>query len=106
MPTGGDLRLRRHASGATLDVVVSGELDMAAAFNLETELDRLLTASDLRAVALDLAEVTFIDSAGLGTLLAVRERAKELGMDVSITRVSDHVQRTLDVAGLGELPER
>jgi anti-anti-sigma factor len=105
MPAGGDLRLRSRMCGATLEVMVSGELEMAAAFKLERELEELLAARDTRKVVLDLAEVTFIDSAGLGTLLAIRERATQLGIDVAIVRVSDRVQRTLEVAGLGGISE-
>jgi anti-anti-sigma factor len=78
---------------------------MAAAFKLETELDGLLAAPDTKAVVLDLAEVTFIDSAGLGSLLAIRERAQQLGIDLAIARVSDRVQRILDATGLGEIAE-
>jgi anti-anti-sigma factor len=55
-------------------------------------------------VVLDLAEVTFIDSAGLGTLVAIRERARQLGVDLKISRVSERVQRILDVTGLGDFP--
>jgi anti-anti-sigma factor len=104
MPADSALRLRSHLRGATLEVTVSGELDMSAAFKLETELDRLLAAPDTQTVVLDLAEVTFIDSAGLGTLLALRERAKQLGIDLEIARVSDRVQRILDATGLGDIP--
>ena len=103
MPAHGGLTLRSHVRGATLEVMLSGELDMAAAFKLETELDGLLAAPDTQAVVLDLAEVTFIDSAGLGTLLAIRDRAKQLGIDLEIARVSDRVQRILDATGLGDI---
>jgi anti-anti-sigma factor len=102
--TPGDLTLRSHPGDATLDVVVSGDLDMAAAFKFETELEGVLAEPDTRAVVLDLTEVTFIDSAGLGALLAVRERASQAGVDLAIARVSDRVQRVLEATGLGDLP--
>ncbi|HET6550475.1 MAG TPA: STAS domain-containing protein [Solirubrobacter sp.] len=105
MPADGDLRLRSDVSGARVDVTVGGELDMAAAFKLETELDGLLAAPDTQAVVLDLADVTFIDSAGLGSLLAIRERAKQLGIELAIARVSDRVQRILEATGLGDIAE-
>jgi anti-anti-sigma factor len=105
MPADGDLRLRSDASGTRVDVKVGGELDMAAAFKLETELDGLLAAPDTQAVVLDLADVTFIDSAGLGTLMAIRERAQQLGIDLAVARVSERVQRILDATGLGEITE-
>jgi len=104
--TPGDLTLRSEPHDATVDVTVSGDLDMAAAFKFETELEGALAGPDTRAVVLDLAEVTFIDSAGLGALLAIRERANQAGVELAIARVSDRVQRVLDATGLGDLPER
>jgi anti-anti-sigma factor len=49
---------------------------------------------------IDLDQVAFVDSAGLGALLSIRERAGELGIDLSIASVSDPVRRILDVTGL------
>jgi anti-anti-sigma factor len=78
---------------------------MAAAFQLETRLDALLGAGDVRAVQLDLAQVGLVDSAGLGALLAVRERANQMGIDLAITRVSDRVRRILDLTGLADIAD-
>jgi anti-anti-sigma factor len=105
MPRDGDLRLRSDVSGARADVTVGGELDMAAAFKLETELDGVLAAPEMEAVVLDLGDVSFIDAAGRGRLLAIGVREQQLGIDLAIARVSDRVQRILDATGLGEIAE-
>jgi anti-sigma B factor antagonist len=104
-PSTGDLTLRSHARDATIEVMVAGNLDMAAALQLETRVDAVLAAGDVRAVQLDLAQVEFVDSAGLGALLAVRDRANQLGIDLAITRVSDRVRRILDLTGLGDIAD-
>jgi anti-anti-sigma factor len=91
-----ELALRSIVRHTSVDVVLSGELDMAAAFRLESELDRLLATPEIRSVALDLADVGFLDSAGLGALLSIREQATRLGIDFRIARVSDPVQRILE----------
>ena len=54
---------------------------------------------------MDLAEVGFIDSAGVGALVANRERAQQLGIDLTIKRVSDRVRRILYLTGLGDIAE-
>jgi anti-anti-sigma factor len=84
---------------STIEVVLAGELDMAAAFKLEPELERLLAAPGIRAVVLDLADVGLIDSAGLGSLLAIKERAAQLEIGVQITSASETVRRILDLTG-------
>jgi anti-anti-sigma factor len=81
---------------SSLDVALSGELDMAAAFRLESELERLMATPGIEGVVLDLEEVSFLDSAGLGALLSIRDQATRLGRDVRIDRMSEPVRRVLD----------
>jgi anti-sigma B factor antagonist len=88
--------LRSTVSDTEADVVLSGELDMAAAFKLESELDRILAAPGIGTLVLDLAGVSFLDSAGLGTLLSIREQATQRGVDFGISRISEPVRRVLD----------
>jgi anti-anti-sigma factor len=103
-----NLDVRSDLRDASLSVTVGGDLDMPATFKLESELDRLLAAHDVRNLVLDLAAVRFVDSAGLGALLAIRERAKELGIDMLIADASDPVRRLLHLTGTGDAlaPER
>jgi anti-anti-sigma factor len=100
-----DLHLDAKVQDTTAEVEVAGDLDMAAAFKFETRLDALLATKDVRAVALDLSSVGFMDSAGLGALLAVRDRAQDLGKRLTLAQVSDAVRRTLEVTGLGGITE-
>ena len=85
----------------SLKLAIAGELDMAATFKLEPQLDRLVDAPDLRRLECDLAGVSFVDSSGLGLLLAMRERAHERGIAMAIVSVSAPVRRILDVSGIG-----
>ena len=84
-----------------LELAIAGELDMAATFKLEPELDRLLDAPDLRRLECDLAGVSFVDSAGLGLLLALRERSQDRGIAMSVASISAPLRRILDVSGIG-----
>jgi anti-sigma B factor antagonist len=91
-----DLTVDSAVREASIDVTLAGELDMAAAFRLESELDRLLATPEIDTVLLDLADVGFLDSAGLGVLLSVREQATRRGIDLRVARMSDPVRRVLD----------
>ena len=84
----------------SLELVLAGDLDMAATFRIEPEVDRLLAGHAVRRLVLDVADVGFIDSAGLGALLAIRERTKSLGIDMALVNVSDPVRRILDLSGM------
>jgi anti-sigma B factor antagonist len=74
---------------------------MVATCRLEPEVERLLAQDGVCRLALDLADVRFIDAAGIGALLSIRERAKRLRVEVALTSVPIHVQRVLELAGLG-----
>jgi len=80
-------------------LVVSGELDMRAAFQLESGLERLLGERDVRRLELDLGGVSFLDSAGLGSLLSTHQRARDLGIEMQIVNPSAPVQRILHLTG-------
>jgi anti-anti-sigma factor len=82
-----------------LHVQLAGDVDMAATFALEPEVERLLGEGDVRRLALDLGGVRFIDSAGLGTLLSLRERADRMGIDTAVVEASEPVRRILAVSG-------
>ena len=51
-------------------ISLRGELDLAAAPELRSELTALVGTNNNRAVVLDLAEVTFMDSSGVGAVLS------------------------------------
>ena len=90
----------RH-QGELLDVALVGELDMAATFKLESDLERLLATDEVARLVFDLAGLTFVDSAGLGALLAIRDRTQDLGIEMVLTNLSAPVQRILDMSGMG-----
>lgn len=73
---------------------VAGEVDLAVK-------DEFALALDAPQIRIDLTEVTFVDSQGLGCLIEAKARLQE-GMVV--TGVSSNVERLLEIAGLdGEL---
>jgi anti-anti-sigma factor len=94
------VKLASRRADQSLELAIAGELDMAATFKLEPQLDRLLDAPGLRRLECDLTGVSFVDSAGLGLLLALRERAQERGIAMTVVSVSAAVRRILDVSGL------
>jgi anti-anti-sigma factor len=97
-----DFQLRTQRRDTAVEVAAAGELDMAAAFKLESGVDPLLEDEAVDSVQLDLSEVGFVDSAGLGALLSLRERAQDRGVALEIARASDPVRRLLELTGLGD----
>jgi anti-anti-sigma factor len=59
-----------------------------------------LAAAQEGDLVLDLAEVTFIDSAGMRALLIVRENLATGGRALRLSNVTPEVKRLLDLVGL------
>jgi anti-anti-sigma factor len=96
-PDAGSFTSRRV--DASVEIQATGDLDMAATFKLEPEIERLLAQDGIRRLVLDLADVRFIDSAGIGALLSIRERADRLQVEMAITNVPTQVERVLELTG-------
>ncbi len=79
-------------------VFVTGSLDASTL----TEVSAVLTEAqrDGRPLFVDLSAVTFIDSRGLGALLAANERAREGAAALRIHAPSDSVRRLLTISGV------
>ena len=85
-------------------LVLYGELDIATAPELVDLLARLRHYG--HAVTVDLAEVTFMDSTGLTTLMDARKQADSNGWQFSVRRPSHAVKRVFELAGVGSLLEQ
>ncbi len=82
-------------------LVLHGELDIATAPELVEILHRMRRQN--HAVVLDLAEITFMDSTGLTTLMDAHLAAEGNGWSFEIRRASPAVRRVFDLAGVGRL---
>ena len=82
-------------------VKIRGEIDLATAAELEMRVREVL-ADAPGGVDLDLAALTFIDSSGLRTLVALAKDATSRGGSFSLRNVPRHAQRVLELTGLDE----
>ncbi|HET7367982.1 MAG TPA: STAS domain-containing protein [Gaiella sp.] len=83
-------------------VRAKGDLDAFTAPELRTHLHEA-TAGDADLVVVDLARVTFIDSAGLGALVGAHRRMREAEGALRIVRPPDLVARAFELTGLDEV---
>ena len=78
-----------------------GQIDMHTAPDIMNGLTGQLRASE--ALRLDLSQVTWIDSAGLASLVRLLAEARRMGSDVILERISDVVRRMIRLARLDGL---
>ena len=93
---------RRQADGAII-VDVRGTLDAATVDALREALLTTLQREHPASMIVDLTFVTFMDSMGIGALVAGYNAAREVGARFVLRNPSEFVHRQLRVTGLAEL---
>jgi anti-sigma B factor antagonist len=96
-----DVRLRGHGDGRT-EVAVTGEIDFSSHKVLLGALMDEVEQGHTR-IVLDLSEVAFCDSTGLGVLVQVRQRAIAGGGWLRLVGVTQPVRRALEITNLDRI---
>ena len=99
------MEIGKNISGDNWELLVSGRIDGAVANQLEVE---ILAAQRQGAKQLyvNLANATFLCSAGIRVLLQYHRKMKSQGQKFLVTRPSAEVAATLEMTGFPELIEK
>jgi len=76
-----------------------GRLNMVAAPRLRSAIERMVDDGSTR-IVLDLSDVTFIDSSGLGAVIGGLKRARQGGGDLRIARAGEQVMTVMRLTNL------
>jgi anti-sigma B factor antagonist len=87
-------------SDGVITVSPSGELDLDAAPRVRAAVTGAARARNCRRLVIDLDEVSFVDSTGLGALVAGFNVARSRGVAYSVINPQPAVRRALDITGL------
>lgn len=90
-----DFETTSAETGATV-VAPIGRLDMVAAPQLRTIVTETVAGGSNRLVV-DLGETQFLDSSGLGALIAGLKTTRQAGGDLRIARPNEQVQLVLEL---------
>ncbi|MBG0828244.1 STAS domain-containing protein [Planomonospora sp. ID67723] len=88
------------ATGGITVMHVRGELDISSAPILRAHLEPLRKQADLRALVMDIAEVSFCDSTGLSELIAAFNHCRTRGAGFALAGARGIMQRLLTITGL------
>jgi len=92
--------LTRHQSDDVVTLILVGEVDMGAAGTLESAIHDALYPPGRVAVVVDLARVTFLDCAGIGTLVAGRNAAVRQRCHYTVVNPQRQVRRVMELTGV------
>lgn len=82
-------------------VLVEGEVDVSNADELRDAVDAAL-ALDAPEVTVDLSQVPYIDSTGIGVLVGAAHRATEAGKKLVVASPQKNVARVLGLLGVAD----
>jgi anti-sigma B factor antagonist len=95
-----DLRVQHHDDQAV--VHVGGEVDLATCPQLRGLLAELVEQGIYHLVV-DLEQVSFMDSSGIGVLMGVHRRLREHGGSLRLAAPNARVRRVLELTGVTEV---
>ena len=87
----------------TLVVRIRGEMDMVVAEKLRKEIDRKLDTKKISNLVINLEEVTFIDSSGLGVIIGRFKKISSLNGKMYIVGARPQVHKILMFSGINRL---
>ena len=79
-------------------VALNGSIDAASAREITEHLTSQINSGNVRLV-LDLAQVAFMSSAGLRTILTAIKECRQHGGDLRVAAARGEVERTLNLSG-------
>ena len=83
-----------------LEVKLIGEIDHHSAVNVRSDIDELIFDIRPKKVVLDLSEISFMDSSGLGLIMGRYALIKDFGGTLSLRAPTVAVMKILTLAGM------
>lgn len=97
------MQIRNRIYNNTLYVVLSGELDEYSATEVRLTLDELFEKEGFSQVIVDLSELEFMDSTGIGVMLGRYKKLKSKNVPIFICNPSSHAEKIFKMTGLYEI---
>ena len=97
-----ELSVSRLPDGDTPVVAVSGEVDVYSAPALKDSLDSLLK-DGASTVVVDLSDVAFLDSTGLGALVEARAATTDAGGSLPLVCNHERILKLFTITGLNDV---
>lgn len=92
------VQLRRDND--VLIAAVSGEIDHHSAAGIRRAIDSEISAETPDKLVMELSGVSFMDSSGLGLVLGRYAKAREAGIEFSVSGAGERIMKIFHMAGL------
>ncbi len=90
------------AASGPVTLNLEGDIDVSVADQLGVESTRLLDAAESSGLVVDMQNVKFIDSTGLGALVRLRKNATARGIPLRLRNVPPQTLRVMQLTALDQ----
>lgn len=87
--------------GKVLTVSLRGEIDHHNATKMRTSIDKLILENRPLTLVLDVEDIEFMDSSGLGLIMGRYQKMSDLGGELILQNPSEAILKICRLAGLG-----
>ena len=97
------MQIRNRIYNNTLYVILSGDLDEHSAYHTRITLDEMFEGTGFNQVIIDLSELDFMDSTGIGVLIGRYKKMKDKKLPIYICNPSSHAEKIFKMTGLYDI---
>jgi anti-anti-sigma factor len=96
------MQIQTKREGEAAVAAVSGKLDMVTAAEFQKALGEVI-ASGAKRVVLDLGELSYVSSAGIGAVMTLARELRTRGGELRLSNLRDNVAKIFDVCGIAKV---
>ena len=100
------LQITQRRQEGTLIAVYTGELDHHAARAAIEQTEDLLVLFPCEKLVLDLSELTFMDSSGIGMMIGRYKRMRSRGGTMGVMAGDARIERMMELSGLYQIVDK
>lgn len=97
------MKIKARVYNRVLYILLCGELDEHTAGYVRQEMDKSFSGKDFNQVIIDLSELEFMDSTGIGVLIGRYKKLKDRRIPIYICNPSTHAEKIFKMTGLYNL---
>ncbi|MCD7741097.1 MAG: anti-sigma factor antagonist [Ruminococcus sp.] len=95
--------VKLETNGSKLTALLSGDLDHYTVSDIRTEIDRMVRGAPIDQLILDFANVSFMDSSGVGLVLGRYKLINEMGGRCIVANPPNYIAKVMKLSGIGKL---
>lgn len=90
-------------NGQDMKITLKGDMDHHNAVSVRGEIDAILLEERPKRVVINLHDIGFMDSSGLGFIMGRYSVMQKLGGDLVLEEPNERITKIFDLAGLGRI---